>query len=217
MLCSNCAHLPDELFVYLFDTWWIPTHPSLPNSSIAVSCDIFSAPPELTTHSSQQDHRALVTPRNYVWLACVHLGPAQPCTELRLAHKNYPYIFEVSTFTCWINLYLIFVSWYQLTSPHSSSAPCLLSPSLGHTVYQCCQIYFAFHLSWSLPLLTENPFHHDAGELLPQAALTGQIWSTNMVLEPIFIWFSSFLGFTKRFMGQGSYWKNRGLTWNQES
>ena len=57
--------------IYLFYTWWILIHPSLPNSSITVSTTLSRSSGVNHSLPSRQYHCALVTPRNYVCLICL--------------------------------------------------------------------------------------------------------------------------------------------------
>ena len=78
--------------------------------------------PSLGSHRVRHDWSDLA-----VAAMCLFRNRPKPCTELRLhiritLHLGSPHIYFLNKLT---NLYLIFVSWYQLTSPYSSSAPCL--------------------------------------------------------------------------------------------
>lgn len=161
----------------------------------------FSAPPELTTHFIPSSITVPWShPCYYGWLLYpfkILPSPAQSsgCTQ------ELPCTVEVPTFISWIN-WLICTSFLSLginlpalTHPQ---LPAHFSPSLWHTIYLLCQFYFACHLPELSPPLTENPFHHDPGELSTQTALTGRGWFPNLVLENSYLFDSAlFFGFTQ--------------------
>lgn len=195
------------LFIYLTPGEFLlilhyPTQASL------LSHDIFSAPPELTTHFLPS--RTIVPwshPRNYVWLMCPFRDHCPALHRAQTAHKKLPYILEVSTFT-WINLYLILSLGINLPAlTHPQLLACILALHLD-TLFMCCKStlhsIFPDHC-----LFNRKSFSSWCWELLPQAALTGaDLIHQHGSGQFIFIWFSSFLWFhSSCFMGQGELLK----------